>query len=410
MNKKEIKVPLEVTLIYDRERIEEMCGMGFINVADSNSNKDITKKAGYFFSSEDKLVKLKVSNTGFSVRLKDCSPEFECYSGDMVISLEIDHPDFDENFKENNKNLKIRIFLENYLRILKTTSSVSGDIEEKFSLALVKGFPEIYELVCENQVENLQEHVRKAKLLKESKKTSKWVFGHKYLLEDNKEYLYLGKIHLFSDTYSSSFSNRAANIHFSLYFYTNIGKSGNLLLELTEELKLLLQTMDPDFSLILEKIYEEFDEYTIPIKFRKNLPRGVDLGEVITNNFNVSFDDIRNKILVSKIDDNNSIKDLNELYKLQALVDSLLTLSDAGTLNFPKNVSDKIIQFYENLVVYRYKQTTYSSYSSSAPIGSIVAHCGINYNGTINYFKDIFSIDIVKRSQDIIEKLRNPKP
>ena len=104
MNKKEIKVTLEVTLIYDRERLEEMCGMGFINVADSNSNKDIVKKSSYFFSSEDKLVKLKVSNTGFSVRLKDCSPEFEYYSGDMVISLEIDHPDFDENFKENNKN------------------------------------------------------------------------------------------------------------------------------------------------------------------------------------------------------------------------------------------------------------------------------------------------------------------
>lgn len=406
MNKKEIKVPLEVTLIYDRERLEEMCGMGFINVADSNSNKDIVKKSSYFFSSEDKLVKLKVSNTGFSIRLKDCSPEFEYYSGDMVISLEIDHPDFDENFKENNKNLKIRIFLENYLRILKTTSSVNGDIEEKFSLALVKGFPEIYELVCENQVENLQEHMRKAKLLKESKKTSKWIFGHKYLLEDNKEYLYLGKIHLFSDTYSSSFNTRIANIHFSLYFYTNIGKSGNLLLELTEELKLLLQTVDSDFSLVLERIYEEFNEYTIPIKFRKNLPSGVDLGEVITNNFNASFDDIRNRILVSKID-NSSIKDMDELYKLQAIVDSLLTLSDTGTLNFPKNVSDKIIQFYEDSVVSRYKQT---NCSSSTPIGSIVSYCGINYTGTINYFKDIFSIDIIKRSQDIIENLRNPKP
>lgn len=48
MNKKEIKVPLEVTLIYDRERLEEMCGMGFINVADSNSNKDVVKKSSYF--------------------------------------------------------------------------------------------------------------------------------------------------------------------------------------------------------------------------------------------------------------------------------------------------------------------------------------------------------------------------
>lgn len=398
---KEIKVPLDVTIIYDRERVEKV-GMGYIIVADSNSNKDIAKKSSYFLSPNDKLSKLKLNNTGFSIKLdKNSTKEFEYYGGGTVVLLKLDHPDFDEDFKENNENLRIKIFLEDYLRILKTTSSINGNIEETFSLALIKGFPDIYELVCENQAENLQVYLGKSKLLKESKKTSKWIFGHKYLLEDNKEYLYLGKVHLFSDTNNNRY--RITNICYPLHYYTNFSKSGNLLLELTGELKLLLQTTDSDFSVVLEKIYEKFDKYTIPIKFRKTLPSGVDLGEIITNNLNVSFNDIRNKILISKID--NSIKGSEELLELADFIDILFVISDTGTLNFPKDVSDKIMQLYEDLIICQQK-----NFSLSTPIGNILSYCRINYTGTMNYFKDVFSIDIVKRAQDILEKIRNPKP
>ena len=56
--------------------------MGYIIVADSNSNKDIAKKSSYFLSPNDKLSKLKLNNTGFSIKLdKNSTKEFEYYGG-----------------------------------------------------------------------------------------------------------------------------------------------------------------------------------------------------------------------------------------------------------------------------------------------------------------------------------------
>lgn len=387
---KEDKLPLEVFLIYNQEELEN--GKGDIYVADVDSKRDLDYKSNCFYGCDtNKNVVLKLKNEGFIVKLSNDSSGYPLVRKNLedCVELIIDHPDFDENFNDVKQFLRIAVPLRNYLEIVKTSTSINGEIQEKFSLVLIKGNLQAYELVSENSVEELKKYQERSKLQRVSKKTSKWVFGHKYLLDNNDEYICLGSIFMYSEIARSRYS------YFGPSRYISVPNEGALIIKLTDEVNEVLQDTELDFSNIINVLYEKVRYFTDLI-FRKKLYSAVDCGEYFTNKQSKTFNEVRDDIInytISKCIDSD---DLDTAY---SKLEELFILSDTNTLSFPKNVLEKIFKLYEWKI--KKELNCYRSFTWADFYRTISYSYGTtSYQ---NFFKDVFSINILDKAKEIYD-------
>lgn len=229
-------------------------------------------------NSED-LIEFQITENIFTVELlepKEFSKKIR-YSNVWWVRVKVSNPELDPGH-----TYLLTISLENFLDMTFQTDIINKKFKDQFSIHIAGGY---FTLVSVND-EDYKISAEVGKLLANNRKTTKWIEGHRYLLPNRNEFIYLGKFYGF--------------YHYSLVpdkFSYGISRQSQryLCMNLTGNHPLTFPEKNEKLSEYFNRLVKGFLDKTLDINNLLGFTKctsAVDLGEVVMKDL-VDLDNVR---------------------------------------------------------------------------------------------------------------------
>ena len=265
---------------------------------DSKKKKSYERKIKTFYISNTcgkDFEEIEVINSGFTLGILRSFESENAYhlqnssfgSSGLCVRLSISHPDF----PVLDKKICVLVPVGDFMIALDKSGYISdGALHGTFCLGLNLGISSVT-LELEDKNSDLEKEKEAGKLLSTTRKTSKWIPGHKYLLPSREVLVYLGRAekilsHKFysSKNIKSLFSSLALGM--SMYEVMNDSVPVFLLLDLKRDYSTYGKTIPQFLKSTLTESVDNTDPNNIDVLdfqgiFSNKIPGAVDLGKFL---------------------------------------------------------------------------------------------------------------------------------
>ena len=304
----------------------------FYRIASSlNNNKDISHKLR-----DEDIKELVIRNSKFELGVTDGTKV--TFDKEGLVSVSITN---DEIKKRINYDLEVFISIDNFFDILKSSNNYITDGSfhgyyyfDNYKVSGTNVYKSSFILDDKNEIDG---EVEKGRLLSQEKKTTTYIPGHKYLLKNRDEILYLGSVSEFKKNING-YEKHCSVFHRN--FNSRLSDYETVIPKATQNRDLIINLTN------LDDICSNYYTNTSVTSFIK-ASKGQDCEKFLTNWIEYIITLPESEYVVQNIletcletsETRNSGVDMGEFLKVDPVIDLTDTINDYCIKNYTRNVS-----------------------------------------------------------------------